>query len=220
MLIVTLSLVIVVWLGTSMNCSRRLTLRGRSTTGMRNTRPGPLTSDSSVLPSRKTTSWSSRFTTRIDSHRMTRIRTTAMMHREQERQVQTSTSPFRAGGSGRWRPAVRPGSTMSRRPSRPTTRTGVPGGDRSHRPPSGPSIPRRQRRPTPIGQQRRPHEAHRPGTDDRRRSRSMQRVAHPPSPADDHEEHERHVRARQAGHDRDDGRVDRDAGAVGSPGSV
>ena len=45
-----LSLVIVVWLGTSMNCSRMSTLTGRSTIGIRNTSPGPGPSDSLVLP--------------------------------------------------------------------------------------------------------------------------------------------------------------------------
>ena len=45
-----LSLVIVVWLGTSMNCSRMSTLTGRSTIGMRNRRPGSRTIDSFVLP--------------------------------------------------------------------------------------------------------------------------------------------------------------------------
>ena len=43
MLIGALSLVIVVWLGTSMNCSRRSTFTGRSTIGIRNRRPGPRT---------------------------------------------------------------------------------------------------------------------------------------------------------------------------------
>ena len=38
-----LSLVIVVWLGTSMNCSRTSTLTGRSMTGTRKRRPGSRT---------------------------------------------------------------------------------------------------------------------------------------------------------------------------------
>ena len=40
-----LSFVIVVWLGTSMNCSRRSTLTGRSMIGIRKRRPGPRTMD-------------------------------------------------------------------------------------------------------------------------------------------------------------------------------
>ena len=50
MLIGALSLVIVVWLGTSMNCSRMSTLTGRSMTGIRKRRPGSRTIDSFVLP--------------------------------------------------------------------------------------------------------------------------------------------------------------------------
>ena len=66
-----LSLVIVVWLGTSMNCSRMSTFTGRSTTGMRNLRPGSRTIDSFVLPRRKTTIRSNCCTTRTDRYRMT-----------------------------------------------------------------------------------------------------------------------------------------------------
>src|SRR3972149_2907197 len=50
MLIGALSLVIVVWLGTSMNCSRRSARTGRSTIGMRKMSPGPRTRLSSVRP--------------------------------------------------------------------------------------------------------------------------------------------------------------------------
>ena len=66
-----LSLVIVVWLGTSMNCSRMSTLTGRSMIGIRNRRPGPRTRPSFVLPSRKTTICSYCWTTRTDRYRMT-----------------------------------------------------------------------------------------------------------------------------------------------------
>ncbi len=66
MLIGALSLVIVVWLGTSMNCSWMFTLTGRSINGMRNRRPGSRTSPSFVLPSLKTTMFSYCWTTLID----------------------------------------------------------------------------------------------------------------------------------------------------------
>ena len=45
-----LSLVMFVWLGISSKSSRTSTLTGRSTTGMRNRRPGSLTSSGRVLP--------------------------------------------------------------------------------------------------------------------------------------------------------------------------
>ena len=79
MLIGALSLVIVVWLGTSMNCSRMSTFTGRSMIGIRNRRPGPRTRPSFVLPSRKTTICSYCCTTRTDRYRMmsTTIRTNA-----------------------------------------------------------------------------------------------------------------------------------------------
>src|SRR5207248_8246222 len=66
MLIGALSLVIVVWLGTSMNCSRRSVRRGRSTHGRRKTSPGPFTRSGPVRPKRKMTSRSYSFTTRMD----------------------------------------------------------------------------------------------------------------------------------------------------------
>ena len=65
-----LSLVIVVWLGTSMNCSRMSTLTGRSTNGIRNRRPGPRTIPSFVLPSRNTTICSYCCTTRTERYRI------------------------------------------------------------------------------------------------------------------------------------------------------
>ena len=51
MLIGALSLVMLVWLGTSMNCSRRSTLIPRWTIGTTSTQPGPLTSSGLVRPS-------------------------------------------------------------------------------------------------------------------------------------------------------------------------
>ena len=65
-----LSLVIVVWLGTSMNCSRMSTLTGRSMIGIRNRRPGSRTRPSLVLPSRNTTICSYCWTTRTDRYRI------------------------------------------------------------------------------------------------------------------------------------------------------
>ena len=65
-----LSFVIVVWLGTSMNCSRTSTLTGRSITGMRNRRPGPRTRASFVRPRRKTTIFSYCCTTRTERYRI------------------------------------------------------------------------------------------------------------------------------------------------------
>src|SRR6186713_2259944 len=50
MLIGALSLVMPVWLGTSMNCSRRSTLMPRWAIGTTNTQPGPLTSFGLVRP--------------------------------------------------------------------------------------------------------------------------------------------------------------------------
>src|SRR5215203_522509 len=70
-----LSLVIVVWLGTSMNCSRMSTLTGRSTSGMRNRRPGSRTIASFVLPSLNTTIRSYCCTTRTDRYRTMRMTT-------------------------------------------------------------------------------------------------------------------------------------------------
>ena len=61
-----LSLVIVVWLGTSVSVSRRSTLTGRSTIGIRNRRPGSRTIASFVLPRRNTTIRSYCCTTRTD----------------------------------------------------------------------------------------------------------------------------------------------------------
>ncbi len=55
MLMGALSLVMVVCEGTSMNCSRRSTFTGRSTMGIRNMSPGPMTIRSDVRPKRKTT---------------------------------------------------------------------------------------------------------------------------------------------------------------------
>ncbi len=69
MLIGALSLVIVVCDGTSMNCSRRSTPTGRSTSGIRNTSPGPLTRRSFVRPNRNTTSRAYSLTTRTVRYR-------------------------------------------------------------------------------------------------------------------------------------------------------
>ncbi len=66
-----LSLVMVVWLGTSVSVSRRSTLTGRSTIGMRKRRPGSRTIDSLVLPRRNTTMRSYCCTTRTDRYRIT-----------------------------------------------------------------------------------------------------------------------------------------------------
>jgi hypothetical protein len=74
-LIGALSLVIVVWLGTSMNCSRMSTFTGRSTIGIRKRRPGSFTSRSSVRPRRKTTIRSYCCTTLTERYRIARTTT-------------------------------------------------------------------------------------------------------------------------------------------------
>ena len=80
MLIGALSLVIVVWLGTSMNFSRMSTFAGRSMTGIRKRSPGSRTRLGPVRPRRKMTIRSYCCTTRIDRYSATsRKTTTAVM---------------------------------------------------------------------------------------------------------------------------------------------
>ena len=138
-----LSLVIVVWLGTSMNCSRTSTFTGRSITGMRNRRPGSRTRASFVLPRRKTTIFSYCCTTRTERYRIDHRTIDDDRHdREQDDDVHGSSS---SGCCDQGSPAGS-GSTRTVSPSRPTTRTGVPAVERRIVGGRGPSTPRRRRR--------------------------------------------------------------------------
>src|SRR5918993_3052702 len=101
-LIGALSLVIVVWLGTSMNCSRMSTLTGRSTSGIRNRSPGSRTIASLVLPSRNTTIRSYCCTTRTDRYRTMRM-TTATKARAASAAAISMSSPVSGAGVRRRR---------------------------------------------------------------------------------------------------------------------
>src|SRR3954453_3351659 len=104
MLIGALSLVIVVWLGTSMNCSRRSVRTGRSMNGRRNTSPGPLTRLGPVRPKRKMTSRAYSFTIRTDC--TARMTSTTRMMRMGSTMKSISPLPARRVVAGR-RPDTR-----------------------------------------------------------------------------------------------------------------
>ena len=111
-----LSLVIVVWLGTSMNCSRTSTFTGRSMIGIRKRSPGARTSASFVLPSRKTTIFSYCCTTRTDRYRSNRARKRTATRTANRTAI--STRALLSSCAIRWPSRTRPGKrTASTRPA-------------------------------------------------------------------------------------------------------
>ena len=128
MLIGALSLVMLVWLGTSMNCSRRSTRTPRCTIGTTKTQPGPLTSFGLVRPSVKM----SEPLVLVDDLDRREEQDQADDDQEQDRRRRTAKSStwvtlLSRGRAGGWRGAVqrrarRSGRGHPGRPQGPTCR--------------------------------------------------------------------------------------------------